>query len=368
MGDGSGCRGTERAQAIPHCPVALPVTADVTRLLVSNTMRWLDVPSNRAHVEALRERMAGDVARVVLFLGAGLSFGASRRGRKSLAERDFWGVADSGGTADDDSNEQEASEIIINDDAEPFPTWSRLKSRMRQKLSLIRDRDQASLNRFFRTSDPLDCAQLFRNVVGDTNYFQFLRQQYRPESPVDYWITPSHDALVELDLPLLFTTNYDDLIERAYTHHSKSVTVSATADEFIDHSHPVPERHLVKLHGTIDRVDTVVVTRDDYAKARHDRRRIYEELRLDVAKTTYIFVGFSLSDPNVNILLDDARLETRGQLPPSYTVQGRYDQTIDDFYRSRGINVIWIDTWDLLPSFLKAVNPGQPLKPPPTAQ
>ena len=61
-------------------------------------------------------------------------------------------------------------------------------------------------------------------------------------------------------------------------------------------------------------------------------------------------------DPNVNILLDDARLATGGQLPPSYTVQGRFDQTTDEYYRSRGVNVVWIDSWDFLPSFLAAIN------------
>ena len=324
---------------------------------------WLDNAPNRAYVEAIRRRVQPQDGRAVLFLGAGLSFGASRLGRKSFAERDYWGVDSSARVPDGRAEGWEPPEVIQNDDGEPFPTWSRLQSRMRRQLSTMRGRDQKSLNRFFRTSDPLDCAQVFRNIVGDTNYFDFLRQQYQPPSPVDYWITPSHKALVELDLALVFTTNYDDLIERAYNHKGRSLTVSATAQEFISHRHPVPARHLVKLHGTIDRPDTVVLTRDDYAKARVERRRIYEHLRLDLEETTYIFVGFSLSDPNVNILLDDARLETGGQLPPSYTVQGRYDETIDDFYRSRGINVIWIGSWDILPSFLLAINSNRPLPP-----
>jgi hypothetical protein len=90
--------------------------------------------------------------------------------------------------------------------------------------------------------------------VGDANYFDFLRRQFQPHSPVDYWVTPSHDELVALDLPIIFTTNYDNLIERAYAHHGMSLTVSFTAKDFVAHLNPKPERHLVKIHGTIDAV------------------------------------------------------------------------------------------------------------------
>jgi hypothetical protein len=189
-----------------------------------------------------------------------------------------------------------------------------------------------------------------------------LRAQFRPEFAVDRWITPSHNELVGLELPLLFTTNYDDLIERAYVHHGRTLTVSSTAQEFVEHLRPKPEHHLVKIHGSIDNTATVVLTRDDYARARIARKRIYEHLKFDIEQATYLFVGFSLSDPNINILLDDARIETGGAMPPAYTVQGRYDPATDEYYRSMGVNVVWIDTWDYLPSFLHAVNPKYDLQ------
>jgi hypothetical protein len=317
-----------------------------------SALMWSDKAANQEIVGTLRERISNDAGRVVLFLGAGLSFGSSRLGRKSLAEPDHWGSKKRGDAEDD------IEEVILNDDGQPFPTWSRLKSRMRKRLALTPEQNQRSLNAFFRTSDALDCAQLFRNIVGEANYFDFLRNQFAPESPVDYYLTPSHEALVDLDLALMFTTNYDTLIEKTYLFRQTDLTVSSTADEFIAHGNPVPSRHLIKMHGSIDSPSTVVLTRDNYARARVERRRIYEHLRLDVEQSTYLFIGFSLTDPNVNILLDDARLETGGQLPPSYTVQGRYDESIDVYYRSLGINVVWLETWDLLPSFLIAINPG----------
>src|SRR5438105_451344 len=120
---------------------------------------WLERQGNHDHVEVLRDRLGSNKGRAVLFLGAGLSFGASRLGRKSLSDEDKWDTKYIGG------EEDKVMEVIINDDGQPFPTWSRLKSRMRKRLALAYEQDQDSLNSFFRSSDPLDCAQLFRNLV-----------------------------------------------------------------------------------------------------------------------------------------------------------------------------------------------------------
>ena len=48
----------------------------------------------------------------------------------------------------------------------------------------------------------------------------------------------------------------------------------------------------------------------------------------------FLFVGFSLSDPNFGLLYDDARLAFDGALPTSYVVQGRPDPVKDAYLRS----------------------------------
>src|SRR6266540_7040181 len=103
-------------------------------------MAWFEHGANRTYIERLRTLMAarGD-GRIVLFLGAGLSFGASRRGRKGLAERDTWGHLNR--SRSDDESSQNYAEVIINDDDEPFPTWSRLKRRMRVALLNLANQD-----------------------------------------------------------------------------------------------------------------------------------------------------------------------------------------------------------------------------------
>jgi hypothetical protein len=62
--------------------------------------------------------------------------------------------------------------------------------------------------------------------------------------------------------------NYDELIELTFKAGGAEIEVSVTAEEFRAHQPAHPDRHLIKLHGTISRPETIVVTRDDYAASR----------------------------------------------------------------------------------------------------
>ena len=65
--------------------------------------------------------------------------------------------------------------------------------------------EHASLRAFFVEEGPLDSAQLFRQTVGEANYREFLVAQFDASRQPFVRTTPSHTALVQLDLPLLFT-------------------------------------------------------------------------------------------------------------------------------------------------------------------
>ena len=82
----------------------------------------------------------------------------------------------------------------------------------------------------FVEEGPLDCAQLFRQTIGESNYRQFLLAQFDSSRYPFIQTTPSHAALIGLDLPLLFTTNYDELIEAAYLEAGLQLRVSISED------------------------------------------------------------------------------------------------------------------------------------------
>lgn len=300
---------------------------------------WLSQPSNRLHVEDLRAKIGGDTAGVIVFLGAGLSFGAARtRGRFDFEGDGF-------------------------DDGGPFPSWDGLIARMLQHLRGLPDLGDRSeeLSGFFESQNALDCAQLFKQLVGEANFTGFLRRQFTSPYAAT---TPSHRALVKLPITELFTTNYDTLIEHAFFEAATQLTVSARPEQFIARLSAQPSRHLVKLHGTVDEPATIVLTRAQYAASRRERIEMFDYLKQHLRQHSFLFVGYSLSDPNFTQLHDDARLAMGASMPASYLVQGPVNRVREAYLRSLDVNVVSLGSWNLLPTFLTALDPTEQLPDP----
>jgi hypothetical protein len=295
-------------------------------------MRWHEDALNREHVGRLRETLT-DKTRVLAFLGAGLSYGAARLSAKA------------------------GFEDHARDEGLPLPSWPQLISRMRRQVELrSNDADKPFVDDFFQYEGPLDCAELHRRTVGEQNYSEFLREQFDTTRHPFINITESHRAVMRLDLPLLFTTNYDQLLEETYRRADLQLEVSATEESFKANLPRRPKRHLVKMHGSIENVTTVVLTRSDYAKSRSLRREMFHSLRGELARSTFLFIGFSLSDPNFNLIYDDVRDSLGMVAPVCYTVQGRRDPVKQRYLESLGVNTIWLGTWNYLPDFLHRIN------------
>jgi hypothetical protein len=284
----------------------------------------------------LRQRIADDAASVMIFLGAGLSFGVGRRlGRASF----------------------ETPPPLA--DESRFPSWPLLVDRMKSELVTAADseRDARAYERFADDHDPVDVAQMYRGVVGDDHYFAFLDSQFETRQTDADLLTASHQQLVALPVRELFTTNYDGLIELAYARWGEELAVSTSPERFVALEASRPERHLIKLHGSWDDHDSIVLTRDDYARSRIVRAEMFRHLGQQARFATFLFVGFSLTDPNFNIIRDEARMVMGGNLPTSYLVQRRLDSVTRRYVNSLGVEVIELFTWNDLPQFIQGINP-----------
>ena len=294
---------------------------------------WLEDPQNSRLVAEIRNRIADGNADVFVFLGAGLSFGVDRG--RVLFEFEHY------------------------DDGRRFPSWPMLIGRMRDHVeSLPEFKEHGNeVKRFFEEQSPIDCAELFREKVGLANYYDFLRKQFATREDDSTRLTLSHHALTRLPVSTIFTTNFDELIELAFRSHDQDVRVSSTPSEFNAHRRERDFVHLVKLNGSIDRPATTILCRMDFAQARKVRIEMLTHLSHELKSCTFLFVGFSLSDPNFTLIHDEARLATNDDMPIRYLVQGRRDPIREAYLRSMGVNTINLDWWESLPEFLSVINP-----------
>lgn len=120
-------------------------------------------------------------------------------------------------------------------------------------------------------------------------------------------ITENHKILASLPIQTYWTTNYDDLIERALLANGKTPDVKRTPQNLAIN---MPRRDAVvyKMHGDIALPDQAVLTKDDY-EAYHEHRLLYTTaLQGDLVDKTLLFIGFSFDDPNLQYILSRIRI------------------------------------------------------------
>ena len=149
--------------------------------------------------------------------------------------------------------------------------------------------------------------------------------------------TDLHHALVKLDkLPFVLTINYDSLIEDAYAAAGQKIVASSFVDAGDVHRRlSRREFFLLKAHGDANRVGNgIVLTEVDYRGLLYSNPGYRSVLAVMFTMYSMVFVGASMADPEINLLLGyiaDAFSSTAG--PVHYALLA--DEDITDAERER---------------------------------
>lgn len=150
--------------------------------------------------------------------------------------------------------------------------------------------------------------------------------------------TSVHAELVKLSVPIIFTTNYDDLLEQALRAAKCPYTpVVGNADISF---WSVDRLQLVKLHGDLNQPESIIITTEDYDRFASSRKSLADILKVILQTKTVLFLGYSATDPDLRLILTQARDESGRLARNLYTVQfSPPPLTIKDLER-RGLKVI----------------------------
>jgi len=119
--------------------------------------------------------------------------------------------------------------------------------------------------------------------------------------------THTHRILARLPVSTVWTTNYDQLLERSLEGAGKIVDVKLT-QENLAHTKRGRDVILYKMHGCVTQPHEAVVTKDDYEQYERKRPLFVESLKGDLIAKTFLFAGFSFTDPNIDYILSRVRV------------------------------------------------------------
>jgi len=216
------------------------------------------------------------------------------------------------------------------------------------------------------TIDLAKVAQYYSLIGGRTPLYRELHRIFDRDFP----LAPLHNFLAGIDRPLLIiTTNYDDLIERAFRKQGRSFeVVTHTTDPdlgdrilWLEHAGTAPREIspnkldidlsattvIYKMHGTVDRGkpdrDQYVITEDDYVDflVRMTKNKAIPAIFAEPFQSShFLFLGYSLRDWNLRVILNRIQHDLRRPSDiTSWGIQHQPSLMERKFWQKRGVEV-----------------------------
>lgn len=152
--------------------------------------------------------------------------------------------------------------------------------------------------------------------------------------------------LPDFDWAGLYTTNYDDLIEKAYSRAKRNLQVVCSNFDFTSSTN-MSDDVLYKLHGSIGQDMSLghrhrmIVSAQDYDFTNEYRDILYAKFSEQLLTCEVLVIGNSLSDPDLRTLVDkSAQLKRSAGAPGRITLFAyQEDENQAIVYESRGLDV-----------------------------
>lgn len=179
--------------------------------------------------------------------------------------------------------------------------------------------------------------QQYVNDRGKANLIRYLQDRL---DTTNHPPTRVHELLARSGVDLVFTANYDDLLEEAF----KQARVQRRP-VITDGDIPLMRRggnvvNLVKLYGDLEQPKTVVLDRESYERFFTERPQMVKLLEVELGRSTILYLGWSHQDPHFNLLFGQLLHHYGPMMRPGYAVMFGVSEAQRAELQRKGIHVI----------------------------
>jgi len=183
--------------------------------------------------------------------------------------------------------------------------------------------------------------------------------------------TKGHEILARLPIHTFWTTNYDRLIEKALEGAKKIPDVKHTL-EHLSLTWPNRDAVVYKMHGDVGDPTNAVICKDDYERYPFKMGQFASLLKGDLIEKTFLFLGFSFTDPNIDFILSRVRAVLENDQREHYCIQKKvtrlpkekkndfeYRQLKQDYFirdlKRKNIQTVEVCSYEDIPLLLEKV-------------
>ena len=218
-----------------------------------------------------------------------------------------------------------------------LPSWRELIDHMIRELGL---ESENSLGRDFSYQTLAEYYRISQGSIGPLRSWMDRNWSVSEDKVRGSRV---HELIVELDFPLIYTTNYDNNLEVAFKLHGRDYVKVANARDLAKPTEGVTQ--IVKFHGDFDDDQSLVIAETDYFDRLAFDTPLDIKFRSDALGRTLLFIGYSMSDLNIRLLLHGIWQTWRKSgyqrsRPPSYVFMPRPNAVQEAVLGQWGISVL----------------------------
>ncbi|MCB9202180.1 MAG: SIR2 family protein [Flavobacteriales bacterium] len=207
-----------------------------------------------------------------------------------------------------------------------IPLWNELKK------GII-----SYLNEDTSENDPLKIAQLLYNEKGEKEYNEIIKKLlYKDKGKYN----PLHEFIFSLNSQHIITTNYDDFFEKVIEDEGLPFSLVSKDEDLPYAEH---KRLLIKYHGDFEN-HNVVLKENDYLNFSNKNTLKEVFVKSLFSNKVILFVGYSVSDPNIKSLIKDIQFILKRHHQKAYWLSHKNEEEINvseiDYFNDLGINII----------------------------
>lgn len=205
------------------------------------------------------------------------------------------------------------------------PNWEKL---LRGALPIVtKEVDRRYARSLIAQKLYLNAAEVIVDCSNEADFSGYLRQTL-----VEPRFSPSelHKTILEIDPKVFITTNYDQIYDN-YCNSGKAAggyNICRYYERFAVENLRSRTRLVIKAHGCVSDATRIILSRSSYYEARRDYPGFYKVLDGLFLTNTLLFVGCSLTDPDIQLVLENANISAPSSHPHYSLVEKTHHRSI----------------------------------------
>lgn len=234
----------------------------------------------------------------------------------------------------------------ISSDGKSRPaTWDKFLKNIVTKKKDRLGKHFETINKLIEEKSFLLACEVLIDQIGNQEFGEMAADAFRRPGFLPAEI---HNVIYGLDSRIVITPNIDKIYEQCASYNSSGTVVIKKYYDDIASFLRKPDYLVIKAHGCVDDPQKIVFTHEQYNIARYQYASFYRLLDALLLTNTFIFIGCGLSDPDIQLTLENLNFSFPNCKPHYFiTEEGSVEEeVIQSIYKNRNIKIITYENED----------------------